>query len=380
MSGGQERYILQVGNGLLERGHEVRLVFGSVGEESLDTSLTKFRTDLIAGLNLESVSKYVREFGPDVINLQNVYEVRLIALLNSNYPVTRFVHDHTTYCPGSSKYFFNSGQICPIAASGTCLLNAYREKCMTRRPGLAISRVVQRRSWLNVLKTLPLVLCNSTYVKRRLIQNGLSSGRIVVNGLFPGHPETFGLEHTLRPERDKINILFVGRLFKEKGVNLLIDAISKVSRPVRLVVAGDGWEKEALVGLADSLGVGDKVTFLGFQSSHELRELYSQCDIFVMPSVWPEPFGMVGLEAGLFRKPVISFNVGGVSDWLTDGENGLLLSKPDLNLLTEAINKLSADPDLRQRLGDNGFSRVKSQFNLERHLNVLEESYLKLTK
>ena len=146
------------------------------------------------------------------------------------------------------------------------------------------------------------------------------------------------------------------------------------------MVAGDGWEKEALVGLADSLGVGDKVTFLGFQSSHELRELYSQCDIFVMPSVWPEPFGMVGLEAGLFRKPVISFNVGGVSDWLTDGENGLLLSKPDLNLLTEAINKLSADPDLRQRLGDNGFSRVKSQFNLERHLNVLEESYLKLTK
>lgn len=385
MSGGQERYILQVGNGLSRRGHNVSLIFGRLEGEAVDSSLVKFKTDLIDGLNLRAVSGYVQDWNPDVINLQNVYDDQLINSLNSKYPVTRFVHDHTTYCPGNSKYFFNSGKICSIAASQFCLINAYRERCMTRRPVLAVGRVVERRSWLEALRGLLIVFCNSSYVKSQLILNGLAPEKVVVNGLFPGHNllDLGGVSMGLGPKesnyQEKI-ILFVGRLFKEKGVDLLIKAVSRVSGPFRVQIVGDGWEKESLISLAKDLKMEYKVNFLGFKSGQELANLYAQCDLFVMPSVWPEPFGMVGLEAGQLRKPVIAFNVGGVSDWLTDGVNGLLLPKPDVSLLAKAIEKLTNSSELCLQLGNSGFDRVSSQFSLERHLKVLEESYLKIMR
>lgn len=386
MSGGQERYILQVGNGLLRRGHDVSLIFGRLEGEVVDTSLAKFKTDLIDGLNLGAVSRYVQDWNPDVINLQNVYDAQLINSLNSKYPVTRFVHDHTTYCPGNSKYFFNSGKICSIATSTFCLINAYREKCMTRRPVLAVGRAVERRFWLEALRELPIVLCNSSYVRNQLILNGLAPEKVVVNGLFPGHnlldwdAVSIGDPRRSNPQGKPPEILFVGRLFKEKGVDLLIKAVSRVPGPVRVQIVGDGWEKESLLGLAKDLKVEHKVNFLGFKSGQELANLYTHCDLFVMPSVWPEPFGMVGLEAGQFRKPVIAFNVGGVSDWLTDSVNGLLLPKPDVSLLAKAIEKLTDSPELCLQLGNNGFDTVNSQFSLERHLKVLEESYLKIMR
>lgn len=380
MSGGQERYILQVGNGLLERGYDVRLIFGKLEGEAEDTSLAKFQFDLIEGLDLEVVAKYVQEFGPDVINLQNVYDGRLITFLNQKYPVTRFVHDHTTYCPGNSKYFFNSGRICPIAVSPLCLVNAYKEKCMTRRPKTAITRVIQRKNWLKTLRALPLVLVNSNYIKERLVQNGLDGNKIIVNNLFPGHTVTTEVLDLINTDNKEKTILFVGRLFKEKGVDLLIRAVSKLSVPVKVQIVGDGWEKENLIDLAKNLGISHKVDFLGFINSQQIAVLYAKCDLFVMPSVWPEPFGMVGLEAGQFGKPVIAFNVGGISDWLVDGENGLLLKNPDVNLLVGAIGQLISNPDLSRKLGENGRNKVKNQFSLERHLKVLEESFSKLIK
>lgn len=391
MSGGQERYILQVGNGLMQRGHDIRLIYGRLEGTPIDTSLAKFKTTLVNELDPEAVFRNVRGFNPEVINLQNVYQGRLINSLNSEYPVTRFVHDHTTYCPGNSKYFFNSGKICPIAVSPFCLVNAYKEKCMTRRPLQAVLRVSQRLSWLEALKSLSLILCNSSYVKENLIKNGLEEEKIVVNGLFPGHnlldPDrvSIGLDPKGSNPRENRQdgtpkILFVGRLFKEKGVDLLLRAVSGIQQEFLLQIVGDGWEKDNLISLARNLGISRKVDFLGFKSGQELVNLYVQCDLFVMPSVWPEPFGMVGLEAGQLRKPVIAFNVGGISDWLTDSVNGLLLPKPDVNLLAEAVEKLISRPELCRQLGKNGFDRVNSQFSLERHLKVLEESYLKIMR
>lgn len=385
MSGGQERYILQVGNGLLERNHMVGLFYGSQEGEVVDTSLAKFETSLISNLYLPSVAKYADNFNPDVICLQNVYDSRLINFLRAKYPVTRFVHDHTTYCPGNSKYFFNSGQICPIPTSSACFLNAYKQKCMTRRPWLAAVRILQRQNWLKTLKTLPLILCNSSYVKDRLVQNGLREERVVVNGLFPGHYQSNREEILIGLDLKESNplektLLFVGRLFKEKGVDLLIKAVSELNRPVKVQIVGDGWEKENLIKLARDLGISHKVNFLGFKNSQEIGNLFSQCDLFVMPSVWPEGFGMVGLEAGQFRKPVVAFNVGGIHDWLTDGVNGLLIPRPEVNLLTEAIRRLVDNSKLSQQLGNNGFDRVRTQFNLGRHLDVLEESFLKIIK
>lgn len=379
LAGGQERYILSVGNGLVRRGHEVSLLYGRAAGRPTDASALQFSVRQVGGLEKEAVAKFAQDFKAEVINLQNVYDPDLINLLAQRFPTTRFVHDHTTYCPGNSKYFFNSQTTCPIAVSSLCLLNAHREKCMTRRPVQGLKRVGERLAWLKALRKLPLIMANSTYVKERLVQNGLDETKIKVNHLFPGHRiEVRENPNPLGSGGDPL-ILFVGRLFKEKGVDLLLRALSGVEAKFRLIVVGEGWEKDNLVNLASRLGLAPQVTFPGYQEGELLAQLYRSCSFLVLPSVWPEPFGMVGLEANSFGKPVIAFNVGGISDWLEDGVNGLLVSEISEDSLKKRITQLLENPDLTQRLGGGGIRKVANYFNLERHLDSLLNLYSRIS-
>lgn len=386
LSGGQEEYILQVGNGLIERGHEVKLLYGKFGGQKVGIERGRFKTDEISGLKSEGVLEAARHFRAEVINLQNVFDPGLVRALSREFPTTRFVHDHSGYCPGNSKYFFNSGKICTIATSSVCLVNAYKEKCMTRRPFLSIQRVRERSSWLGALKGLPVLMCNSNYVKGQLVLNGLNSERIVVNGLFPGHGlsdqsgSSIGSDPLARtdPQRRGAEILFVGRLFKEKGVDLLLKSCALIKSKFHLNIVGEGWEKERLMELSKQLRIEKRVKFLGFKVGPDLVDLYRQSDFLVLPSVWPEPFGMVGLEAHLFKKPVIAFNVGGIPDWLENGVNGFLLEEITPMALAERMEILINSPDLAKKMGGSGLKKVENQFNLQRHLDVLEQVYLDL--
>lgn len=397
LSGGQEEYILQVGNGLAARGHTVLLVYGGLVGEKIDSSQIHFGELGIKNLYRAAVIKAAEAFNPDVVNLQNVFDPSLINELNQNYPTTRFVHDHQTYCPGNSKYFFNSQKICPIATSPLCLINAYKEKCMTRRPLLALKRLAQRQSWLRVLKELPLLLCNSSYVRGQLILNGLEPEKILVNGLFPGHNllDRAGVSIELDPSTSsgsnsqgkRPEILFVGRLFKEKGVDLLLKAFAKLPgqrlmdkgwADIRLQIVGEGWAKDELVGLSQELKIDKRVDFLGFKTGSEITQLYRQSSFLVLPSVWPEPFGMVGLEANYFGKPVIAFRVGGIPDWLENGRNGFLIDEVSVGTLKEKMMILLENPEFCKKMGQNGQERVQKEFTLEKHLERLLAVYRQL--
>lgn len=381
LSGGQEEYIRVVCNALVGRGHEVHLLYGELSGHTVDSEKVKFKQILVKDLELDKVEDWAKKIGPDVINLQNVYEPRLVNKLNQNFPTTRFVHDHSTYCPGNSKYFFRSGKICTIAASYSCLLNAYKEKCMTRRPSLALKRVRGRFEWLEALKGLSLVLCNSSYVKTALVMNGLVESKVVVNHLFPGHSESFYEAEPINIlEPGPAQILYVGRLFKEKGVDVLLKAVSQIKQDFRLKIVGEGWEKDNLLKLSLDLGLEEKVEFLGFKNGVDLARLYKSCLFFVMPSVWPEPFGMVGIEANAFSKAVVAFNVGGVTDWLEDNVNGVLLGQVDVHGLAETMESLLNNRVRCRALGLAGLNKVKTRFNLERHLDVLEEVYTRIKR
>ena len=118
-------------------------------------------------------------------------------------------------------------------------------------------------------------------------------------------------------------VLFVGRLVKYKGVDVLLEAMRGVSATAMLV--GDGPERAALQRIAERAGVADRVKFLGEVSPAELAALYRACDLFVLPSVTrQEAFGVVLIEAMACGKPVISTDLGTGSSWVNqDGETGL---------------------------------------------------------
>jgi len=158
-------------------------------------------------------------------------------------------------------------------------------------------------------------------------------------------------------------LLFVGRLERLKGVEIAIRALALLSDrahpDLRLLVLGedsrdgDESEKERLKAIASSLGVRDRVDFLGSVVHHELPYFYSAADACVMPS-YSESFGLVGLEAQACGCPVVASDVPGLRSVVRDGVSGYLIDGNDPATYAERIGRLLADPQLAQQMGRHG--------------------------
>ena len=248
---------------------------------------------------------------------------------------------------------------------------------MTRRPGKALRNVKEKLSDLNALRLLKKVICNSNYVKSNLIVNGISEESIFVNHLFPishaGAEITGGISQDAVP-----TILFVGRLFKEKGVDHLLKALALLKGPFRSEIVGEGWERDNLTLLAASLGLENKVVFKGFLSRSEVADLYRKAYLLVVPSLWPEPFGLIGLEAFSYQLPVVAYGSGGIPEWLDNGQNGLIVERGNIRALANKIDTLLGNSSLALRLGENARKQVIERFSFERHLVNLVAVYEKL--
>jgi glycosyltransferase involved in cell wall biosynthesis len=154
-------------------------------------------------------------------------------------------------------------------------------------------------------------------------------------------------------------ILSVGRLETVKRVDLAVRALSRVDRPIRLVVAGDGTQREALAALAEECGVSDRLTLLGSVDDDTLVELYAGA-LAVVYAPFDEDFGYVTLEAFLAQKAVLTApDSGGPLEFVEDGVNGLVAA-PDPDAFAGAINRLAADRRLAADLGAAGLARART--------------------
>jgi phosphatidylinositol alpha-mannosyltransferase len=186
--------------------------------------------------------------------------------------------------------------------------------------------------------------------------------RIIPNGIDIEH---FTLDGPKRKEftDSKVNILFVGRLERRKGLVHLLNACAKVKRTFpnfRLIVVGPGtvlrFKYERSV---EGMGLADNVVFTGFVPSDELPSYYRTADIFCAPATGGESFGIVLLEAMACGKPVVATSIGGYASVLAHGEEGLLVPPRDEKSLAQALLSLLEDKSLRQQMGTKG--RIKAE-------------------
>ena len=194
-----------------------------------------------------------------------------------------------------------------------------------------------------------LVVANSEATKRRLEAEGVSPVEVVWNGV------------PVRAARGELaerpTIAFAGRLLREKGADVLMDAFAKVvARPpeAMLLVAGDGPEREALSSQAERLGLRANVTLLGHVSREELERRFSPAWVQAVPSRWEEPFGLVAAEALMRGTAVIASNSGGLAEFVQPGETGLLVPPQDFEALANALLSLLENRELAASLGENG--------------------------
>jgi glycosyltransferase involved in cell wall biosynthesis len=154
-------------------------------------------------------------------------------------------------------------------------------------------------------------------------------------------------------------VLSVGRIEAVKRVDLLVKAMTRVDKPIRLVVAGDGTQRVNVERAAHEAGVADRVDFLGTVMDEQLVALYRDALAVLYPP-YDEDFGYVTLEAFLARKPVLTAtDSGGPNEFVVDGVNGFVCA-PDADAFAGAINQLAANRGGAAAMGDAGYERART--------------------
>lgn len=173
---------------------------------------------------------------------------------------------------------------------------------------------------------------------------------------------------------DTIKILYVGRLSAEKGVSLLVDAVSKLGFKYELKLVGEGAERKELEKQVKNLGISDRVVFAGFQS--DVGSFLEKCNIFVLPTLW-ESFGLSIVEAMSYGRVCVANAIGGIPEIIIDRINGYLCQHLNAECLSEiiqiAVDNIDNSDELRleaQKTANN-FSIANSCLCLKKHYSYL---------
>ncbi|HCM38232.1 TPA: hypothetical protein DIS61_06290 [Patescibacteria group bacterium] len=170
-------------------------------------------------------------------------------------------------------------------------------------------------------------------------------------------------------------VLFTGRLTVHKGVEYLIKAARQINGEV--LILGDGPERPYLESLIKQYNLTN-TRILGYMSPKQqvnFREFYSRADVYVAPSTWNEPLGLVILEAMAAKTPVIASRSGGITSLVKDGYNGYLVRARNAQEIAEKVNTLLANDELRRKMGERSYQVVSQKYTWEKLAERFERIY-----
>jgi glycosyltransferase involved in cell wall biosynthesis len=162
-------------------------------------------------------------------------------------------------------------------------------------------------------------------------------------------------------------VSFVGQIREIKGVQDFIAMARRiVATNARFLIAGECRDPQKFAGsytqqdLHEMIGGDSRIRYVGYVA--RVEDIYQSSDVIVMPSRWQEPLGLISLEAGACRKPIVATKVGGIPEVVRDGENGYLVEPGDIDALRAKVEVLIGDPALRRAMGEAGRRQVETAF------------------
>lgn len=181
----------------------------------------------------------------------------------------------------------------------------------------------------------------------------------------------------------KIGLLFVNSLSEEKGLHILLDAFNilinqKNIKKVFLNVIGEGDDeyKRRCLNKIKKYHLEGLVRFFGYVKNEVIFKEFYKNDIFILPSLWTEPFSMCLLEAMLYGLTVIASDAGGSKEAVINGKNGVLFRSGDSRQLSEVIEELVKNESLRKALGENATKTIREKFNFYNRAHEIEQFYI----
>jgi len=211
-------------------------------------------------------------------------------------------------------------------------------------------RVIQRPAYLLALRRCGALVAPSAFIAR-VLEKDVDPGRIIQidNGI--------DVPDAACPPPGRGRFCFVGRLEAVKGVDVLLRAFARAREQcpgMTLTIAGEGAERATLEALAAQLGLAGDVTFLGRVEPNEVVCALVHSDALVIPSVWPEAFGLVIIEAMGVGRAILGSRVGAIPELVADGVSGLITDPYDEGALANGMVRLASQPDLCRQMGEAG--------------------------
>lgn len=316
---------------------------------------------------------------PDVLFVHKVDAERTERRLLDVAPAVVFSHDyHATCISGTKSFSFPLPRPCDRRFGLGCLVCYYPRRCGGLSPVTMFKLYHRQSERLKLLNHYRGVLVASDHMAREYRRHGVNAEVIIHTHKSP---ELSHVSPTKEAPNGLVRLAFLGRLEKLKGVALLLRALPMIAEQlkwqVQCEIAGQGTDERRLQSMARRVAKRSPsvaIRFHGWLSSAQCQQLLAQSHLMVMPSVWPEPFGGVGFLAGSLNVPAVTFDLGGVRQWLRDDLNGVLApgDPPTASGLARAIVRAVRDPAHYQRLCLGAYQLSKTA-SLEAHVEGVEE-------
>lgn len=379
--GGAEANLYAVAAEFRRRGHDLALLHGpATGKD--EAAWREVFPETFPVEEPSSIGRALVQFRPTVVFMHNSPGIDVTAALAaSSVPVVRMVHDHHLFCLRGCRYPAYSRQPCTKALSPLCLVpcGGIVQRSAEGGWSLAFGSYLRKKGELELHKSFARLVVASDYMREELRRNGFRADQIEIHSPVPPKgtpaalPEAKGNASAPRPR-----IVFAGQIVRGKGVDVLLESLALVQEPFECVILGDGHHRAYCENLSKQLGLADRVSFLGYRPAADVNAYYQSATLAVFSSVWPEPFGLSGLEALRHGLPVVAFDVGGVREWLEDGVNGLLAPWMDRAGFASRVERLLRDPAEAKRLGSQGRELSAERFDFNRYVEGLENLFASL--
>jgi glycosyltransferase involved in cell wall biosynthesis len=406
--GGVETYLNTIIPELFRAGHEI--AFWCELDEPADREPINLPPGspawCVSQLGAKRALANLREWQPSVIYTHKLQNPKLEAETLRIAPSVFFAHDYYGTCISGAKTFkYPVVKPCNRRFGGQCLLHYFPHRCGGWSPITMLKLYHLQSQRLKLLHRYNAIVTHSNHMLAELIKHDLSPQSAYnfpyyVQHANAGRPlsgqsqqpdalslPVLDLSAAKAPSETNRNtryrLLFSGRMEFLKGGHVFLNALPRVAasldKPLHVIFAGEGrtraiWERQAAILQQQHSEL--EINFIGWVARSKMDLLLNNCDLQVVPSLWPEPFGLVGPEAGLRGVPAAAFAVGGVPDWLVDGVNGYLApgDPPTSEGLADAIIGCLSDPVTHARLR-RGAVKIAEQFSVKSHMAALTKVF-----
>ncbi len=372
--GGVETYLSAAMKELVARGHAVAYLHDVDPDGDAARVAPEGITSIRAG-ELSETMKRCRDWRPDVVYQNAVVNSVLSLALASAWPSVALIHGYGASCISGLKRFARPALVpCTRRLGAACLACYFPRRCGGSNPLTMFRLYRDAGKKLTALRGHDLLLVTSRWMFEEQCRNGFATDRIRQVPFGSGSPRGSPRTSPAAPGM----LLFLGRLIPQKGALELVRAVAHASRELgrrlRIVVGGKGPEREAMEALARSLGIPAR--FEGWVDEERRAALFDEAQVLVVPSLWPEPFGLVGIEAAYAGVPTVGFAIGGITEWLLPGVTGEVApgERPSAEALGAAIARALRDPEHLAGLGKRAWEH-SGRFTLAAHVSAVETAF-----